>query len=111
MNIFNIYADVDAISMTPSRNTRCYTLRSVPSSPRRSFYWNFNCINHLIDARVCLLGELRAKWKAITFASTDEPVVGVCSDGDVAGEDDDQLGEGEVHQQPVDRGPELQQEN
>ena len=37
MNIFNIYADVDAISMTPSRNTRSYTLRSVPSSPWRSF--------------------------------------------------------------------------
>ena len=37
MNIFNIYADVDAISMTPSRNTRSYTLRSVPSSPGRSF--------------------------------------------------------------------------
>ena len=33
----NIYADVDAISMTPSRNTRSYTLRSVPSSPGRSF--------------------------------------------------------------------------
>ena len=35
--MFNIYADVDAISMTPSRNTRSYTLRSVPSSPGRSF--------------------------------------------------------------------------
>ena len=29
--------DVDARSMTPSRNTRSYTLRSVPSSPGRSF--------------------------------------------------------------------------
>ena len=38
-----------------------------------------------------------------------EPVIGVCGEDDVAGEDDDQLGEGEVHQQPVDRGPELQQ--
>ena len=38
MNIFNIYADVDAISMTPSSNTRSYTLRSVPSSPGRSFF-------------------------------------------------------------------------
>ena len=37
LNIINIYADVDAISMTPSRNTRSYTLRSVPSSPGRSF--------------------------------------------------------------------------
>ena len=37
MNIFDIYADVDAISMTPGRNTRSYTLRSVPSSPGRSF--------------------------------------------------------------------------
>ena len=35
--MFNIYADVDAISLTPSRNTRSYTLRSVPSSPGRSF--------------------------------------------------------------------------
>ena len=40
----------------------------------------------------------------------DRPVVGVCGEDDVAGEDDDQLGEGEVHQQPVHRGPELQQE-
>ena len=38
----------------------------------------------------------------------DQPVVGVCGEDDVAGEDDDQLGEGEVHQQPVDRGSELQ---
>ena len=37
LNILNIYADVDAISMAPSRNTRSYTLRSVPSSPGRSF--------------------------------------------------------------------------
>ena len=29
--------DVDARSMTPSRNTRSYTLRSVPLSPGRSF--------------------------------------------------------------------------
>ena len=35
---FNIHADVDAIYMTPSRNTRSYTLRSVPSSPGRSFF-------------------------------------------------------------------------
>ena len=40
LNIINIYADVDAISMTPSRNTRSYTLRSVPSSPGRSFFKN-----------------------------------------------------------------------
>ena len=38
LNIFDIYADIDAISMTPSRNTRSYTLRSVPSSPGRSFF-------------------------------------------------------------------------
>ena len=38
--IFNLYADVDAMSMTPSRNTRNYTLRSVPSSPGRSFLSN-----------------------------------------------------------------------
>ena len=37
LNISNLYADADARSMTPSRNTRSYTLRSVPSSPGRSF--------------------------------------------------------------------------
>ena len=37
LNIFNLHADVDSRSMTPSRNTRSYTLRSVPSSPGRSF--------------------------------------------------------------------------
>ena len=36
--MFNLYADVDARSMTPSRITRSYTLRSVPSSPGRSFF-------------------------------------------------------------------------
>ena len=36
--MINLYADVDARSMTPSRNTRSYTLRSVPSSPGRSFF-------------------------------------------------------------------------
>ena len=43
MNIFDIYADVDAISMTPSRNTMSYTLRSVPSSPGRSFFLKDGC--------------------------------------------------------------------
>ena len=37
LNISNLYADDDATSMTTSRNTRSYTLRSVPSSPGRSF--------------------------------------------------------------------------
>ena len=37
LNISNLYADADARSMTPSRNTRSYTLRNVPSSPGRSF--------------------------------------------------------------------------
>merc|ERR1719264_1488098 len=37
MNISNLIADDDARSMTPSRNTRSYTLRSVPSSPGRLF--------------------------------------------------------------------------
>ena len=42
-------ADVDARSMTTSRNTRSYTLRSVPSSPGREFlrvdvFHNFNYI-------------------------------------------------------------------
>ena len=39
--MFNLYADVDARSMTPSRNPRSYTLRSVPSSPGRSFFSSF----------------------------------------------------------------------
>ena len=37
LNISNLYADAVARSMTPSRNTWSYTLRSVPSSPGRSF--------------------------------------------------------------------------
>ena len=37
--MFNLHADVDARTMTPSRNTRSYTLRSVPSSPGRSFLY------------------------------------------------------------------------
>ena len=37
-------ADADAGSMTPSRNTRRYTLRSVQSSPGRSFLkWENKC--------------------------------------------------------------------
>ena len=35
--MFNLYADVDARSMIPSRNTRSFILRSVPSSHGRSF--------------------------------------------------------------------------
>ena len=40
LNIYtnNLFADSDARSMTPSRNTRSCTLRSVPSSPGRSFF-------------------------------------------------------------------------
>ena len=38
LNISNLYADADARSMTPSKNTRSYTLRSVPSPPGRSFF-------------------------------------------------------------------------
>ena len=45
-NMFNLYADVDARSMTPSRNTRSYTLRSVPSSPGRSFF--SSCLRSLM---------------------------------------------------------------
>ena len=37
LNISNLYAEADARSMTPSRNTRSFTIRSVPSSPGRSF--------------------------------------------------------------------------
>ena len=40
LNIHNLYADADgdARSMTQSKNTRSYTLRSVPSSPGRSLF-------------------------------------------------------------------------
>ena len=44
--MFNLYADVDARSMTPSRNARSYTLRSVPSSPGRSFFDLNNAGHH-----------------------------------------------------------------
>ena len=37
LNISNLYADTDARSMIPSRKTRSYTVRSVPSFPGRSF--------------------------------------------------------------------------
>ena len=47
LNISNLYADADARSMTPSRNTRSYTPRSVPSSPGRSFL-----ISHILHCRL-----------------------------------------------------------
>ena len=34
---FSAYNDADADAVTPSSNTRSYTLWSIPSSPRRSF--------------------------------------------------------------------------
>ena len=40
INTNNLFVDSDARSMTPSRNTRSCTLRSVPSSPGRSFLLN-----------------------------------------------------------------------
>ena len=39
-----------------------------------------------------------------------EPVIRVYGEDAVAGENDDQLGEGEVHKEPVDWGSKLQQE-
>ena len=47
LNMFNLYADVDAKSMTPSRNTRSYTLQSVPSSPGRSFFEYRRFMQHM----------------------------------------------------------------
>ena len=46
LNISNLYGDADAGSMTPSRNTRSYKLRSVPSSSGRSFFtfWSSNLL-------------------------------------------------------------------
>ena len=46
LNISNLYADAEARSMTPSRNTRSYTLRSVPSFPGRSL---LICAGHLFE--------------------------------------------------------------
>ena len=56
LNISNFYADADARSMTPSRNTRSYTLRSVPSSPGRSFLhlvYNFLAISVHVFYHYC----------------------------------------------------------
>ena len=50
--MFNLYADVDARSMTPSRNTRSYILRSVPSSPGRSFLYQTCTSPHPFDTVV-----------------------------------------------------------
>ena len=71
--IHDIYADVDARSMTPSRITRSYTLRSVPSSPGRSFFFTENCgltahpatcLGATLNARETKLGgsKMGAKW-------------------------------------------------
>ena len=65
MNIFNIYADVDAISMTPSRNTRSFTLRSVPSSPGRSFLMSIYadwCLLTLIDDFMMQYADADSCW-------------------------------------------------
>ena len=61
--------------------------------------------------------ETKQKQKTVTNIYNNKilhcrqclPVVGVGGEDEVAGEDDHQLGEGEVHQQPVDRRLELQQ--
>ena len=50
--MFNLYADVDARSMTPSRNTRSYTLRSVPSSPGRSFLFLLTTMQTQLEERM-----------------------------------------------------------
>ena len=62
LNIINIYADVDAISMTPSRNTRSYTLRSVPSSPGRSFFYVLCSMFYVLCSRL-------EKYRSINFST------------------------------------------
>ena len=52
--MFNLYADVDARSMTPSRNTRSYTLRSVPLSTN---YHDVDHYHHISDAWSHLLQQ------------------------------------------------------
>ena len=48
--------DVDARSMTPSRNTRSYTLRSVPSSPGRSFLLSISkCLESPLFVAIVIL--------------------------------------------------------
>ena len=64
--MFNLYADVDARSMTPSRNTRSYTLRSVPSFPGRSFFLFYLLSHELVvaDHPVLRTLEVRTSDKA-----------------------------------------------
>ena len=47
----NLFADADAKSMTPSRNTRSYILWSVPSSPGRSFLTSEKSATYMFQTR------------------------------------------------------------
>ena len=68
LNMFNLYADVDARSMTPSTNTRSYTLRSVPSVSQNGLesakflipvpHYNFCIVQYTTSIRVLPQSEL-----------------------------------------------------
>ena len=84
-------ADAGAGSMTPSRNTRRYTLRSVPSSPGRSFcssflplfIWNYcnNSLGHkcqhvpshwgLLSGNYWFLGEINNQQSGLKRKSAN----------------------------------------
>ena len=67
LNISNLYADADDRSITPSRNTRSYTHRSIPSSPGRSFFCGYSLVMHN-QKRVCpLWGGVRKKAFLYSF--------------------------------------------
>ena len=55
-DVSNLYADADARSMTPSRITRSCTLRSVPSSPGRSFLF----LSQHSECILCILSHLES---------------------------------------------------
>ena len=82
--MFNLYADVDARSMTPSRNRRSYTLRSVPSSPGRSFLTPLlpftQSMSKFSSSVVSVLANISHKllifcWLLIGFHAIDECTV------------------------------------
>ena len=66
LNISYLYADDDARSMIPSRNTRSYTLRSEPSSPGRSFLFQYHYMK-LIFRKMKHKIELENKYKQLVW--------------------------------------------
>ena len=65
-------ADADAGSMTPSRNTRRYTLRSVPSSPGRSFLSLSLYLSLFFDGQVMAPSRLAQVVVSWLWANEDQ---------------------------------------